>query len=121
VGGVAGVALELAGDLGELQRGVPQLAVVGRYDIGGDQVVDAGGGVLGAVAGVVEKADGVRSGGAHAAHVLVHRLVQAGEAGVADRDDLEAEGLECLLQQRDVVVRVGEPADFGQVGLVADE
>jgi hypothetical protein len=37
------------------------------------------------------------------------------------RHDIEAEALEGLIEQHHIVVRIGEPADLGRIGIVADQ
>src|SRR5215468_8146290 len=108
--GVARISRELTGDLGELQRLIPQLACLRRLHVDGNEVVSAP--VGSAVAGVVEEPDGARACRLETPRIGVEGTRQRAESGVSFDRNVEADPLEGLLEQRDIVVRIAKPADL---------
>ena len=47
--------------------------------------------------------------------------MQGTEPCVGDGYNFEAEPFERLLKERDVVARIGEPADYTRIGFIADQ
>jgi hypothetical protein len=72
------------------------------------------------VAGIIEKSDGAWAGGLNAPRVSIDCASQRTEASVACDCNLEAKTLERAFEQRNVIVRIGEPADLVSVCFVTD-
>jgi hypothetical protein len=73
------------------------------------------------MAGKIEEADSTRACGLKAPGIRIDGTRQPTKAGISLNGDLKLKALQRLLEQRDVVVRIGEPADLARISFIADK